>query len=1254
MHNNVLNTLDYFIEYTKKCPSNYINFTINQNLPKIGAYRNIARGFFNCEYIIRKNSNELYNDEMAAKYIKNIIYSTENKKAKFITRDRDEYAFCFPFYVSRDKSISPLFFTKIDFRKNKVSGTLEISLGDTCVVESTLSKIIRERKILDEDSETFIQQYTEIVQKLNNAVLDLGDLSCITVPTLSEKLIQIFVNNVGTIDKLSFLGDRFIVLNDITIFISNKIYKSFVDVRNKVIEKRLTEPLSLYLGLSESQSNSVNDIIPRIHRGGYFKTYTVNDKQAKIMSALNQSRLLSISGPPGTGKTTILKEIIADYAVKRASVLIRKMESGDLSFSPSELHSIIVTSSQNKAVDNIGSELAREVNFFNFEQDNGFFCAKLGNKNNIDECKERFSKLEDYISSICRGDEQMQKYRRCFDFYVAFYNLLNHIIDDVERIQANNIIQDMSDVMNMSADEQRSFFKQLLSNEHINCFNRVKENCARYSDAELSEIDKLSNIDLNGLNTFLKAQTSKSDEEYQVVEAKIKELQKVIYSNKQNVQENNIKILKLQGAGFFKKLFCKTKINNEIALCNVENEKHMTILNEATAENDELILRQQKLNEFKNLLTAQLSIIYKTLQHSMDVRDLFNIITDINSTYNKALSCKIKDAYIPDDEIHSLLENLKRNPDPEFNWHGLPVVRHLLFLCSVKIHECFIILNASKILPKIEKMFGDKNVPVDSDIGILYPVVTSPLLSLCDNKKFVSDNPCFNLLICDESGQAEVHLAIPALGKAQKAIIAGDIKQLAPVVIDEDKKFSVELEEKYTNDSSHITIHLNGNSVQNQSDLVSDFKERYTEDDDFVGIIMNEHRRCEASIVDYSNHKIYGSKLEIVDKDTEHYKMPNNELYPKLLGSNVVFLDVCGKSKNHENNKEVHVCKVLLDRLNRIFKGFNNQDRVGIITPYKNQKDLLKQEIGKCGYDIIDPEEDIGTVHNFQGQGRDIIIISLCFDENVPSQIGQFINKNFLNVAFTRAKKQLIILGNYNACMKHYSPIHEAITFYANLSKTNAAKKFQRIKPKFYSPYVSDETKFHNSLMDETIDDKLMLSIFQPFVSPSNIPSLFRQFFVDSIFIKEGLNKALLPFILQHNIPTQSLLIVSPWITHWIINDEFIKRIQSLVDKNINVRICYGHNQTNSKDISEQLRVDGLLKTNDDITKTKNQMLKLKAVLGDNLVRVNGSHSKLIMIDDKYCFVGSYNWLCNSLERNKELTVFVEDGNEISKLKELY
>ena len=80
---------------------------------------------------------------------------------------------------------------------------------------------------------------------------------------------------------------------------------------------------------------------------------------------------------------------------------------------------------------------------------------------------------------------------------------------------------------------------------------------------------------------------------------------------------------------------------------------------------------------------------------------------------------------------------------------------------------------------------------------------------------------------------------------------------------------------------------------------------------------------------------------------------------------------------------------------------------MGVITPYKAQRNRIKEMV-----DLTDIE--IGTIDSFQGREKDIIIFSITATEDL-----KFVaHPNRLNVAFTRARRKLIVVGNLNSVNK--------------------------------------------------------------------------------------------------------------------------------------------------------------------------------------------------------------------------------------------
>ena len=102
---------------------------------------------------------------------------------------------------------------------------------------------------------------------------------------------------------------------------------------------------------------------------------------------------------------------------------------------------------------------------------------------------------------------------------------------------------------------------------------------------------------------------------------------------------------------------------------------------------------------------------------------------------------------------------------------------------------------------------------------------------------------------------------------------------------------------------------------------------------------------------------------------------------------------------------------------------------VGIISPYRAQVQYLKKLIKK--YEFFKPYRhllSVNTVDGFQGQERDVIIVSLVRSNN-DGQIGFLRDLRRMNVAMTRARSKLIIIGDHETLAHHefYKKLYEYI-----------------------------------------------------------------------------------------------------------------------------------------------------------------------------------------------------------------------------------
>lgn len=185
---------------------------------------------------------------------------------------------------------------------------------------------------------------------------------------------------------------------------------------------------------------------------------------------------------------------------------------------------------------------------------------------------------------------------------------------------------------------------------------------------------------------------------------------------------------------------------------------------------------------------------------------------------------------------------------------------------------------------------------------------------------------------------------------------------------------------------------------------------------DFVTQLKKNYRNHPA-IMRFSNENFYNSQLV----STCSEEIINFSKDPELLMFNVDFPIIFHTTKSP--SKEVGTslkndaeCAVLGYYLNAILRRGINGNKVepkeiGIISPYRGQRDLIVES-----YHQANPEIEIGTVDAFQGREKKIIILSCVRSQT--KHLGFLRNEKRLNVALTRAKALLIIIGNAETLQK--------------------------------------------------------------------------------------------------------------------------------------------------------------------------------------------------------------------------------------------
>lgn len=235
----------------------------------------------------------------------------------------------------------------------------------------------------------------------------------------------------------------------------------------------------------------------------------------------------------------------------------------------------------------------------------------------------------------------------------------------------------------------------------------------------------------------------------------------------------------------------------------------------------------------------------------------------------------------------------------------------------------------------------------------------------------------FDVAIIDEASQATIPSVLIPIAKAHRFILAGDHKQLPPTII---SKKAGDLEKT----------------------LFEELIKMYS----FKSQLLNVQYRMNKLLMEFPNREFYNNGLKSdssVDDITINDILDTNYDEDALLFIDTSDVDDYGES--HLKDSKSIVNKIEADIAVRLANDYLTagvcEDDIGIISPYADQVKIIQEQT---------PVE-VKTVDGFQGREKEIIIISTV-RSNDNENIGFLKDLRRLNVAITRAKRKLIIIGH--------------------------------------------------------------------------------------------------------------------------------------------------------------------------------------------------------------------------------------------------
>ncbi|OJG70613.1 hypothetical protein RV11_GL001013 [Enterococcus phoeniculicola] len=998
-------------------------------------------------------------------------------------------------------------------------------------------------------------------------------------------------------------------------------------------EQPLPPLLNNYFFHNQNKKNLTDlSLSEKYHYGSYQSKYPVTAKQWELVNLLPETDFLTIEGPPGTGKTTLLKEIIADTVVKKAGKLLDVWNNKwtvdntkDIYRPPlggKNLDSIILTSTNNKAINNIGLELIKEVPFFseftaslNDEDINGILCARLGNYKNVQNFHQTFfapflryltdAKLADdiekeTIDTFKETQKEIEEYNTCLNQFLFF-----------------------KDQTAIASEKELEETKLRIQRELSHIFDQIQENDRMLNNSrlQLEELEKDT--------TIITLSIARNNHELE----KSNEEKKKLFIAKESFR-------KISAVEKFLSKFPLILGSTKEFLSTYPSLEYISdLITDINATLEKITTQHNQFEERLLEKNTQLLTVKETITSILQTKETLQKDTQEKESYEKRLIA-----------ISKTLDYFSKNYDRTLLWssttHALKnstyilALRETLFHCSLKLLEVYIIKNKHYILKNLEKVISDDykwfkclyngNRPYDEfradlvrtlyeTFFLCFPVVSTTLHSF-RKQSFPMIENLFDLLLFDESGQIVSYYATTPLYRARKTVFVGDTNQIEPIISVPEKI----LQEKYTEllgEETYTSLCINNNSAQSYAIKASNIYEERNQVQS--SIVLNKHMRCEKSIMKFSNHYVYDDVLTFMNTDTTENK---------LLKNNLLAFDIRGiKSVQHFNQAEIEACQRIVATLVKEH-GEDIKKDIGIITPFSIQAKKLSK--------LFDGKIAVGTVHTFQGDEKQIIIFSSVIDYLNKNSNGltNFIgNKaNLLNVAFSRAKKQFIYVGNFEAARESQNYLSKALQ-----SITEQGKCYSLFESIEMSEEKEDLQKILTILSSTSFTNK-----------ESPVTTYLHEFIPENIIYGgEKHNELLMKLI---TIAEKSITIVSPWISNYVVNEHFLKIIDSQIKQGTTIQIFFGYK---GEKLSVRSDIDKIIKQ--DVTwntdGVRTAILALEKLLENNLVHNPPSHVKLLLIDNTYLFIGSLNWLMNSGKNNqKEISYLVTDKSSIEYVNQYY